>query len=254
MKQKDNLIQIIIRRPLISLFVFIQFIIILTFILTIIRIQSNNKASNGTVVNNDGSYNQKNIPEVKMPILDEFNLPGNSKTNIQRAMAETLSKNIDTFKKEGLAMAIREKKEINFSNYGVKYINFIIDIPEYKQSYQIRHEWSNDENNTNLAPNDSTIVACIKDENKIKYKNFECIDGLSYDLKYSDVGHYLPLAIIDDDLDASISDKNFKRIIVNMTATDKTNEQAKKKVDAWIKSIGYTPDGFEYEFYDGDSL
>ena len=252
MDQQNKLLQFIFNHPLLALFFFFQAILLILFTVTIIRTSTNNN-STGNLVTNEGVYNQDAIPQVKIPDLKTLYLPDDGITNIQRALASTMAQNNESYEKEIKNTLIREKHTKNFSYYNIKYINFILDLPDYKQSYQIRFEWSDDENNSNLTPNDSIIIACIRDKEKIKYKDFNCKDNLSYDPKYSDIGHYIGFTNFYDEITAYGSNEDIKKIDVNMTATDKTDEQAKKKIDSWIKSMGYTPDGFVYEYYYGDT-
>ena len=57
----------------------------------------------------------------------------------------------------------------------VHYVNFIVDLPDLKQSYQAYHVWSDDVMNPYVSPNDSTGVICLKSDQLI-YGEFNCED------------------------------------------------------------------------------
>ncbi len=75
---------------------------------------------------------------------------------------------------------IREGSLVNtyFEEADAHYVNFIVNLPELKQSYQVYRVWSDDVMNPYVSPNDSTGVICLKSDQLI-YGEFNCEDTYS---------------------------------------------------------------------------
>ena len=234
MEGSQEKIKQIFMNPLFLLFLLLQFVIIVLFITSLSGIFNNAAESDMQIAKDTGSH-IKNIKEI-IPELkaSESELIENSVFSL----ASQYSKRI-TSKTEG---EVRKdtliKKEFNAQN--ITYYNFIVDIPELKLSYQIKYERSDDDENVYLSPDAALVLTCISDKEKVKYKEQSCIDTdqkagsfevIRQYLQYSDFGDLS--AVAEDD----------KKIIINATASDKTEEEAVTVIQDWIKSMGYSPDG-----------
>jgi hypothetical protein len=236
--------------PIVIVLCLIQAIIIVLILYTINNVLNTTSSSDISSKNQSSKFEITNYKESGIDISQqEWN-------NIKEIIANKINENVknDTFPKK-LSINIRNSSIIKkyYEEPDFYYYNFIVDIPKLSSSYQIKIDYSKNPDNNNISINDSRAINCIEDKSKIKYKQQVCRMS-QYDLnKYSILSMYYQYEDFGD-LIISADPNNFKKIVVNMTSTDETEEQAKKKVDAWIKSMGYTPDGFQYEFYDGDSL
>ena len=252
MNNKDKIIKFI-SNPFNIVFIVVQVFVIVFLITFIININSgkeNSVVSNesGEVIKNETD----NAPEVKVPQLKDLNLPQNSITNIQRALFSIMSDNSTSVSTSDLKTTIRAKKTKFFEKQKINYQTFIIDIEDYRQSYRITHEWSEEEDNEFLAPNDAVTASCVYEKDKTKYTSFQCKDGLPMDPKFSIIRHYANYVDLGSFYVFEVENKPTS-IGIEMYASEQSEEEAKTKIESWIKSMGFSPEGFNYDFFYGES-
>ena len=96
---------------------------------------------------------------------------------IYQAISDNLSgNNVD---KNGIYIRDGSLIKKYFESANVNYVNFIVDIPDVGQSYQVAYEWSDDESNKNISPAVSVAVMCLDEEDLI-YDTFDCRGGQDY--------------------------------------------------------------------------
>lgn len=70
-----------------------------------------------------------------------------------------------------------------FEDIDVHQVNFVIDLPELQQSYQVNYLWSKDPNNTNIPTKYKTLVYCPEDSQKVYSTQTNCIDRYAGTIK-----------------------------------------------------------------------
>ena len=241
------IIKKVLEHPILAIFAFFQFFFVILLIVTLLshtnRVEDTDQGPvdyfNVNITNIDSKIN--NISEETKDSIESM------LSNIINLNTEHSLTNIDATIKD---KSFHYHKFNNTSNEDFHYYNFIVDIPSLKQEYQIKLDLST--TGDAASPDDAIVVNCIEDKDNTNYKDFTCKNFTQRLDKYEILSQYTPQADLED-ISISTSTEDNKKIFVNMTATDKTEEQAKKKIDSWIKSMGYTPDGFVYEYYYGDS-
>ena len=138
-------------------------------------------------------------------------------------------------------------KTKQFNDFGLAYINFIVDLPEQKQSYQISHEWSNWEQNSYLSGDFSAQSFCIRDKEKIKYKEFDCKDSFANDPKYAIVKNYARFDIRDDTEITFSQDDPTKITVTTHSYSEEEKNRLIHYAEKWIKSLGFSTDGFSID-------
>ena len=138
-----------------------------------------------------------------------------------------------------------------FENQNLNYISAIVDLPAIEQSYQIFHEYSKDENNKYLYPNDTVIILCITDPDEIIYSNFACNDIYDQQTRNSLVGKYIDYLEFDN-FYAYISPDNINEITIHVLQgdmDDSTINKYTREVKSAIESLGIKPELFSYSVY-----
>ena len=149
---------------MVGIFVAIQIIAIILFIVTI----------NGI---NKSTFKLSNVPISNLS-QDLENLPTNSVETIQDLLYDTITINQGTLNSISDSDAeVREGTMIDlyFENIDMHYVNFIVDIPSIQQSYQVFNEWSDDNSNPHYLINMVTMVMCPLKDQQI-YNNQDCRD------------------------------------------------------------------------------
>ena len=133
-----------------------------------------------------------------------------------------------------------------FSRPNISYTSAIIDIPAISQSYQLFFQYSNDEQNEFLDPNDSVVFLCIKDPSNIIYPDFNCKDTYSQKTRNAIAAKYLQFFKFDQ-FSAGIESKNYNLVNIfpnNFSYVDK--DTFLKETKQAIQSLGISPELFEY--------
>ena len=237
----------ILEHPVLAILAFFQFFFIVLLIITLLR--HTNKVE-------DTDHGPQDYFNVSISNLDSKVKGINDETTSSiKSMLSNMINNNTEYSHTNINATIKDKgfhhyKFSSTNNEDSHYYNFIIDIPSLKQEYQVKLDLSSTGNIA--SPDDAIVVNCIEDKENTSYKNFVCKNFTQHLDKYEILSQYTSQADLGD-INISTSTDDNKKIYVDMTATDETEEQAKKKIDSWIKSMGYTPDGFIYEYNYGDT-
>ena len=187
--------------------------------------------------------------EVKESLIT-LGIGANNIKAIKNAIIKTVAENDTILDTDNLDISIRANsiKSRTYSDELGKefyYVNFIVDLPNDKKSYQIVHEWGE----SDVAENSpySAMVFCIRDKNKIVYKNFECKDNYKKNPKYEIIAHYLPYEDFNN-YDFSISQTSNKKIYIQLPGDQE--QAAIKEIKQWIETMGFSSDGFNFEAED----
>ena len=133
----------------------------------------------------------------------------------------------------------------SFSSKNIEYLSFIVDIPDLEQSYQVFHEWSTIKDNPNALPNESVIVLCLEDSQKI-YENFDCKDIYGQRTRTPRLFRYLAWHNFDG-LFISYPDSTQQNIAVNVLGEKDDDEVAHiQEVKDYITTLGLNPEGPSY--------
>ena len=248
--------KILFSNPVIYVPVIITSIILIILIVVAFR---GNETSTESSRNINGSnsistepYDDTSVASVR-PHAKELNTLGIGANNIKaikNAIIKTVAENDTILDTDNLDISIRANsiKSRTYSDELGKefyYVNFIADLPNDKKSYQIVHEWGE----SDVAENSpySAMVFCIRDKNKIVYKNFECKDNYKKNPKYEIIAHYLPYEDFNN-YDFSISQTSNKKIYIQLPGDQE--QAAIKEIKQWIETMGFTSDGFNFEAED----
>ncbi len=124
-------------------------------------------------------------------------------------------------------------------------VNFIVDIPDLEQSYQLFYEYSPDENNSYLESNDRIIALCVE-PSEVKYQDFNCNDLYSQGTRNFIIEKYLNFADFDN-FYAEVTGKNHDQITINLNWREETDgEEYIREAKEMVSSLGSSPDLFKY--------
>lgn len=181
-EQNLNKFQQYIRQnpAVVGIFVFLQVIFIILIIVVVINTKTN-------------TFQESNLSISNLE-QDLQNLPTNSVDAIQTVLYDAIADNKGTLTNlKDSDAKVRKDTLINlyFEKQNMHYTSFIVDIPSIEQSYQIFHEWSDDNANPYYLTNHVTIAMCPKKEQTI-YVDFQCHDRYSQNGQAFVVSEFLP--------------------------------------------------------------
>lgn len=189
-------------------------------------------------------------------------MPVSSGEIIANALFDTVADNSNESNIQKSGAVIRDNTLINnyYDGLNLHYVNFIVDIPNLKQSYQIFHEWSDDNKNPYLIANNTTMVMCIADKNKVIYEDFICKDKQNSFGKYLIVDsfklysemlgvdpYFDGIEVVSEEQNNSDTPYNYIKIMAISCGDDKLKENAKKIVNEYLNSLGFSLNDFEYK-------
>ena len=141
-----------------------------------------------------------------------------------------------------------------FSLPNINYISAIIDIPAISQSYQLFLQYSGDEQNKYLNPNDLITFLCIKDTSYIIYPDFNCEDIYSQETRKVITYTYLPFFNFNQ-FNAGINSKNYSQVNIIPNNFDQVDENLfLEETRRAINSLGISPDLFDYYIYKPEDI
>ena len=220
----------------------------------------------------------KNILESNQPSLEVEvtgltseieGLKDNNREAVEYSIYQAMSNNLPgtNIKKSGVE--IREGSLINqyYEKANVRYANFIADIPEVNQSYQVGYIWSDDEMNKYVSPDAAIAVTCLPQDQLI-YGDFNCDKSLDK-LKRNIVSMLISAVsgkpnpesevVLSanpqsgyDDFKVKINYAECDSMCICKKATEEGRKAALNEFDTFIKSIGYNSDDIPHYFYDCD--
>ena len=132
-------------------------------------------------------FSNLNAPEVintgiEIDGLSNINgLSSEDQTTIRHKLYEAVAFNSETNNIPESGAIIRDGSLINnfYEDFDMNYLSFIVDLSNVEQSYRIYYEWSNDENNQYVSPDDAGAVMCV-DDDEIIYDEFNCKNNDKY--------------------------------------------------------------------------
>lgn len=134
------------------------------------------------------------------------------------------------------------------------YVNFIVDIPSLEQSYQIFHEWSDDNSNKYYLVNMATLIMCPTTD-QVKYSNFNCKDKFNHHgqnyivsefIRYYNF-NYFTVSIHGDYSQVDINP-------IKLDVSDSEKDSYIQKTKSTIQSLGIYPEIFTYHIVDPAEL
>ena len=134
---------------------------------------------------------------------------------------------------------------IHFEDEKFDFYNFIVDIPELQQSYQLFLTVSEVENNQFFNPNETIIPLCLSDAEEKIYPNFECKD--IYGQKTRNMLGLNYSAYFNSDKFFVVRSQSTPENLMVM-ATDDIDVALTELKDS-IKLLGISPDLFTYDIY-----
>lgn len=133
-----------------------------------------------------------------------------------------------------------------FERPNINYFSAIIDIPVIEQSYQLFYQYSNEEQNEFLSPNDSIIFLCIEDSLDIIYPDFDCKDIYSQKTRNAIAAKYLQFFKFGQ-FSAGINSKNYELVKIFPNNFNQVDDKAfLEEVKQAIQFLGISPELFDY--------
>ena len=171
-----------------------------------------------------------------------------------------------------IKVEVRDGSVVNnyYDQFDIHYLNFIADIPEVKQSYQVFYEWSDNELNNYISPDNSITAVCL-DEKQLVYGKFDCVDSgeerqyeinnmlyrYNYRLPEREDIYILPRNVRDENSDDTTVD--IKYLECGEQCDCRAVNESEKNVAVnmfgeFVESLGFRLDDIKYSFdnCDGD--
>lgn len=130
-------------------------------------------------------------------------------------------------------------------------VNFIVDIPSLKQSYDVSYQWVEDAKKIKSVDEYGIFVRCIKDDKKKIYKDFQCKDMFTTASKHEDpIVEFLPYSTNSIKVTYNSIRKALEVTIYLSAAeerdadTNKYINSYKEQVNAWIVSKKLKPSDY----------
>jgi len=236
--------------PILLIFIGLQALVLIIVLITIIWF-------NNDKVADDEATRYERIPELavenlsdKISVLDKKEIKSIQKKIFQIVSENTNSINIDKIK------ATIRNDELHLQTFDGRstYFNFILDIPDLEQSYQIIYS-----SNAVIDPEISTFVLCLEDDEDIIYKDFECKSSDDKSVKEKVVAAYLKYFNPDYEyFSAYISQDDASKIVISPSITYDNDEATKTKyineVKASIESLGMPSENYTYYVRTADDV
>ena len=192
-------------------------------------------------------------------------LKESNKRIIEYSVYQAISINSPGSNIDKTGVDIREGSLINkyYEKANIHYANFIADVPNAKQSYQVAYIWSEDELNRYVSPDAAIAVTCLPQDQLI-YGDFDCNHNRDY-MKQDMITMILkalsgkPKADSDVILDVeSTSSSDYKikisyalcdSMCICKLTTEDGKQQALEEYDEFISGLGYNPNDITHYFY-----
>lgn len=214
-------------KNIIAIFCELTFVIIMAYLFSIV---ANDSVESTSIQIDNFTSNIKDLPN------DASNL-------IAQELYQTVSLNTDTnFNLANSGAIIRQDSiiETQIADLNMNYLNFIIDVPDANQSYQVVYEWSPDKNNPYILPNNPLYVMCLPDSESCK----DSYNGHGNDYVLYNILSYYPF----DNFSVNPTLAN-DHLYLNINLPDgepTTKNNALSTIKSFIKSLGFNSDNFEY--------
>ena len=242
-----------INYPLLA-FIVLQLVFIIAAIISIVPLL--NKSDKIA----EGDYAKQ--PSITIDNLTQAipNFPSDSTEELQHILLNIIQVNDPDVNLANTKAEIRDGGV--FAHYfplpNLNYVSALVDIPEIGQSYQVFLQFSDDEYNENLDPNDSIVFLCITNPAHIIYPDFDCTDVYNQKtrnaitakfLSYFEFNDFAPIYYSDNDSnDIEISPYTFEEL------DSSTKESYIQQVKDAIASLGISPDIFTYRVMNPEEI
>lgn len=184
-------------------------------------------------------------------------LPSSSVDSIQSALYDAVRQN-GVSESNNSEARIRDNSLINkyFERQNINYINFVVDFPNEKQSYQIFHEWSNDNKNEHILVNGATKIMCLPPDQLI-YGEFNCKDENAHNGQRIIVAKYISYYVFNAFTPFLKTDDLYGVVYINPVLPEISEGEKSSYIqqtkDA-IKELGVSPELFQYQIITTNDL
>lgn len=172
---------------------------------------------------------------------------------IQHSLYKTITLNTpDATANQLNDIAIREGTFSQNYNKDTKLnsVNFIVDIPSLRQSYDISYQWVDSGGNKRSIDEYGTVVKCLN-KDRVIYKDFQCKDMFSETKKYADpIIEFLPHSTRNYKVTYNATRKSLE-VEISLSAADIRSkreheiiEKYKAEIRDWISSKKLNPDAY----------
>lgn len=238
--------------PIIMVALFVQIIFIIVAILSIRQVLESNQPSLQV--------------EVTGLTTEIEGLAESNKEIIEHSVYQAISINSPSSNISKTGVNIRDGSLINryFEEANMHYANFIADIPNASQSYQVAYVWSDDQMNKYVSPDRAIAVTCLAQEQLI-YGDFNCShsqDKYKMDMVMMVIRALQGKSKADSDVVLSIDPytgyDDFKirinyalcdSMCICKKATEEGKQRALAEYDQFMRDLGYSPDDISHYFY-----
>ena len=226
--------------PITLFFILFQFIFVVIVFVCIFNLLDERVGENDEVYNN-------NKPQMMIEGLsDKIGLEEREEAEIQKKVLEIVKENTSNLNIAEINAEVREESERIqiIGNDNIRYLTFIIDIPDLQQSYRVFFD-----SQGVIDLDETTFVLCLDDTEEIIYKDFKCKGSDGNFTKNEILSGYLENYDFKD-FSLVVLEKDPSRIMINAFREGLTEEEKNnyiKTVKERVESLGISPDIFQYE-------
>lgn len=196
-------------------------------------------------------------PKLAVEGLDDIEqrISDNDKTRIEGELLQKVKSNSKTVKLNSRAVINKDSlKNIRFESINLNYLSAVVDLPDLEQEYRIFFEYSNDQNNSYLTPNETLVVTCLDQNDKYKKYDFNCAAAPQENIYEKMAAKYLNYFRFKD-FSASINPKKDVKT-VNMVSMygPKNAASYEQQCRSAISELGIDPNRFKYNMLSSSDL
>ena len=190
------------------------------------------------------------IPETKISNIEQTNIPKDDYKEVGNILYARINKTSSKNITSGAKIRDGSIHELYLEEIKIHYVNFIIDIEEARQSYQIKYEWSDNDKSVKSGEY-KTMVYCVQKKDKI-YQDSECTD------EYINPRDIIVLDVIRrlktiNGINLSITKQPSKqnpdqKITFSIFSDEKNKEYNIQTIKNFISNLGesFNPEDYEY--------
>ena len=186
------------------------------------------------------------------------NLDDAQKSVVEGELAKIVSLNNTDSSTLSYGAEIREGSvhDVFIDDLAIHFLNFIIDVKELGQSYQVIYRWADRYPNPNVPTNNSAMIFCPRQDKQID-QNFNCRDDyngngesiVAYQVLRNQLFGSFLTGIEGNDTDG------IKKIYISpMDSEEATKDNAIKTLRDWLANLGFNLDDYQYEIRANDIL
>lgn len=238
-------------KPLPAVFILFQIVLVLLLAFSVPKLFQNDK-----ITDTPSEGLSAKITNASSAIPEEYS---DWTKMIEWALLNTITENNGNEKLfENQASAKIREDSIRtqyFADDSTNYVRAIVDIPEYKQSYEVFLIYPDNQNSVNMVEYSNPdiekpySILCLKEKADVIYPGFECQDSPDYSTRQKIAAK--ALALFDFDYFSVYPDPSDpNKIIINPSVTYENSEAVKakyiKETKNAIESLGISPEIFNY--------